>query len=470
MGTTEEENEIKFCFDCGCELEKPKRRYFGKFFCNYCYQKSFAKNICHKCGLPKRIYKTEQCCQSCLMKAMPCIRCGKVKIKIGKILEGGIACNSCASYFRKFKRCDQCGEEKKNVRIYTLTDENKKLCYQCIKLNFHEKCSICGNKELIHWCNLQGQKFCKRCALGEKVCQICYEKIPGGKRANKCDSCSYVILFGKRKNKYFQGLEPNVVALFSNLLESIHVSKGIENATRVIPHLFPVILNINKHFIRFQILPSMSEIDCWLKKSKIKHYYFILEVLHDHLSQDYESFLVSQTINRQIDKIGKDIPYYIDFKEYVFEIQNKSTQLHSQRLAITSAVMLLTFTQALGSKSLTQIIVDQFCWLYWGQRASVTGFINYINKKNNLSLCIKKEKSFKFERRKESKMRLEQQILDIFICKKNIDKNILLKKVIAYMHDIELPKELEHIDLISLMGVKDKIRLKNITFTVPIVY
>lgn len=399
---------------------------------------------------------------------MPCIHCSKTGVKIGLILDAGIVCNSCAYHFRALRICDLCGQKKRNVHIYTIIDEIKKYCYQCVKFKFHEKCTACKNKELIHYCDLQRQPYCKRCTLIEKTCQICHQRIPAGKRANKCNSCSYKILLNSRTKKALHGLEPNVMNLFECLFNHLYDHKGVENTAKVIPYLHPVILQINNYFLQYQKLPNMLSVDL-LKTSKFKHYHFILSFLHDYMSQDYKDFKVSQMISRQTNKLNKNSPHFNEFKKYIAKIQKRQITLHSKRLAITSAVMILTFTKLVGANCLCQKIVDQFCWLYWGQRASITGFINHINMTCNLSLKIKKEEYFKFEQRRESKMRLEQQILDICIELKVIDKNTLLKKILAYMHNIELPKDLEKLDLINIMSLKDKIRLRNLTFPLPLI-
>lgn len=238
------------CFACQCELETAKRKYFGKYFCNYCYQKYFIKKTCFTCEKQKRIYKSEQVCQSCLTKIMPCIHCSKTGVKIGLILDAGIVCNSCAYHFRTLKICDLCGQKKRNVHIYSLIDERKKYCYQCVKFKFHEKCTACKNKELIYYCDLQRQPYCKRCTLIEKTCQICHQQIPAGKRANKCNSCSYKILLNSRTKKALHGLEPHVMNLFECLFNHLYDHNGVENTAKVIPYLHPVILQINNYFLQ----------------------------------------------------------------------------------------------------------------------------------------------------------------------------------------------------------------------------
>ena len=171
-----------------------------------------------------------------------------------------------------------------------------------------------------------------------------------------------------------------------------------------------------------------------------------------------------EKIANQILKISITNQFYDCFTSYVEKINKKTSQLHSKRLAITSAVMFVRFVNILEKKEINQIIVDQFCWLYWGQRASLTGFINHLNIYYDLKLIIKDKGKFVFEKRRESKVRLEQQIISILLIAESTVKNHLLQKVFTYMHNIEFPDDLKNVDVVRLVSVKDSVRLKGITF------
>lgn len=109
--------------------------------------------------------------------------------------------------------------------------------------------------------------------------------------------------------------------------------------------------------------------------------------------------------------------------------------------------MLLRFVNKLKVE-MQQQHVDQFCWLYWGQRALITGVITHFNHCFDLSLKIKKQEYFQFELKRESTKRIEQQILDALSDLKKYNKNFLLRKVFTYMHNVEFSKDLEKLDFI----------------------
>ena len=81
-----------------------------------------------------------------------------------------------------------------------------------------------------------------------------------------------------------------------------------------------------------------------------------------------------------------------------------------------------------------------------------------------MKLIIKDKGKFVFEKRRESKVRLEQQIISILLIAESTVKNHLLQKVFTYMHNIEFPDDLKNVDVVRLVSVKDSVRLKGITF------
>lgn len=466
MASLKDEELEDHCFCCKNEITTVTRRYFGKLFCAYCYKVNFPKKTCKICNQEKRIFMHEEQCQSCLTDQMSCIRCKKKKVKIGKILSEGIICNSCSKYYRPLKICSECGGKRRDVHIYSLFDKNKPYCSRCVRHKFHQKCSICRNITLIFICGLDKKLFCKRCFSNVKTCKECHIPIPAGKWTNYCKDCSQKILFDKRKEEYAGCLDPIIADLFNKLSEYIRENRGEGNAARALMLLRPIFTTINNHFLISRVFPSLNLISFDIKRSEVKHKRLILSYFTVLLCQDSTEFFIKEQISKQILQIKSDNYYYECFISYTKKIMKKATLLHSKRLAITSAVILLNFINKLKVE-LEQQHIDQFCWLYWGQRASVTGFITHLNQYFDLSLKIKKQEYFQFELKRESTARIEQQILDILSNSKICNKNFLLRKVFTYMHNVEFPKDLERLDLFKIITIKDKIRLKNIEFYLP---
>ena len=464
MESIVDEIEVKICFGCKVELDIPKRKYFGKVFCDYCYQRKFIRKTCNLCQNNKRIFEQDDTCQTCLVQTLPCIRCNRIGQKIGKLVEQGIICNSCSVFFRKLRKCDECGKEKRYIHNYSLFDSQKIYCSQCIKKLFHQKCSSCKNKNFIYACNLKQDKFCKKCFLNKKYCRICHIDIPAGSWTTECRSCGAKRLFIERKEEYVKEFDPLVRSLYEAVLNILCEQKGYIIAARMVLQLSPVFKQMNRYYFEFKILPSSSLVKNELKKFKVNYTNLILKVMHDVGSRNHEEFLIKEKIANQILKISITNQFYDCFTSYVEKINKKTSQLHSKRLAITSAVMFVRFVNILEKKEINQIIVDQFCWLHWGQRASLTGFINHLNIYYDLKLIIKDKGKFVFEKRRESKVRLEQQIISILLIAESTVKNHLLQKVFTYMHNIEFPDDLKNVDVVRLVSVKDSVRLKGITF------
>ncbi|MDV4339626.1 hypothetical protein MSG81_07045 [Acinetobacter baumannii] len=115
MESIVDEIEVKICFGCKVELDIPKRKYFGKVFCDYCYQRKFIRKTCNLCQNNKRIFEQDDTCQTCLVQTLPCIRCNRIGRKIGKLVEQGIICNSCSVFLENLENVMNVGKKK----IYT---------------------------------------------------------------------------------------------------------------------------------------------------------------------------------------------------------------------------------------------------------------------------------------------------------------------------------------------------------------
>lgn len=281
MESIVDEIEVKICFGCKVELDIPKRKYFGKVFCDYCYQRKFIRKKCNLCQNNKRIFEQDDICQACLVQTLPCIRCNRIGRKIGKLVGQGIICNSCSVFFRKLRKCDECGKEKRNIHNYSLFDSQKIYCSVCVKNLFHQKCSSCKNKSFIYACNLEQDKFCKRCFLDKKYCQICHIDIPAGSWAKNCLDCGAKNLFMERKKEYVKEFDPVVRNLYEAVLNVLREQKGYIIAARMVLQLSPVFKQMNRYYFEFKVLPSSSLVKNELKKFKVNYTNLILKVMHD---------------------------------------------------------------------------------------------------------------------------------------------------------------------------------------------
>jgi len=123
--------------------------------------------------------------------ATPCLRCGKTKYTIGKTLENGTVCNSCAKYFQTYANCSECGNNMYPTSNRTLPDGTEQLlCNKCYSKHLHV-CHSCGYRRKVFAFTLQKQPLCKICAKEvTRKCKKCGKEFPAG-QGRICQTCHY---------------------------------------------------------------------------------------------------------------------------------------------------------------------------------------------------------------------------------------------------------------------------------------
>lgn len=467
MAQSKNENDLNFCFGCKVDVVHIKRKHFGKRFCDYCYQTHFIKKSCSLCQIEKRIYHLDEACQSCLVATLPCIKCQKIGRPTGKLVTDGFVCKTCSPFFRKPKQCFICKKYKRCTYNSLMDFENKRYCYQCLKSEFYEKCTSCKNQSFIYVCSVDTKNsLCQKCFLKIKECTVCQIRLPAGVRANKCKSCSDRLLFEKRKKIIKTDLQLKTISFVEELTEKLLSLKGYNLASRILVEFSPILRSIDQHYLKFNELPSAEYIVKNIEKYEISHQKSLTKLIYNLRGEDIEHLRTLEKIKKQIAKINESYPEYNVFSSYIDKIKRKNTLINSKRLAITSAAMFIEFMYVLDKNIVDQESLDQFIWLYWGQRASLTGFINHINKVQNLTLMIAPPEHFLFQKKRESTKRLEQQILSLLKDNSKSSQDIILHKVFSYMHNLEFPRILQKINVMKLLKNHDEIRLKGIVFFV----
>ncbi|MCT7511731.1 hypothetical protein [Aliarcobacter cryaerophilus] len=79
--------------------------------------------------------------------------------------------------------------------------------------------------------------------------------------------------------------------------------------------------------------------------------------------------------------------------------------------------------------------------MYYGQKATITGFINFLKNEKEIDISIQEINTLKFKSVKTSRAILKQRLLDLMRLP-NIPKNkeqLYYKTLIGYLHNIEIP-------------------------------
>lgn len=191
------------CDVCGRTVEKLTRMEDGIGYCASCYSRAFVSAPCEQCGKSFRTLpsKNEKICRKCRNKDRKCVRCGKPTPRASLTVENGVACGSCAPYFKEPKPCPLCGQ----LSLFIARDSNlgfdEPACEKC-RVKGHINCPTCGKNRRPGGKDDQGRMLCKHCyESGGKpfVCPRCgKEGLPHS--AERCRNC-YNIDVAKTKAK-----------------------------------------------------------------------------------------------------------------------------------------------------------------------------------------------------------------------------------------------------------------------------
>lgn len=169
----------KNCFHCNNKLSNWDFVYKENHYCRICYEYLFHLNTCSVCKKKKRIYKylKTPICKICEVANKPCVRCGKIKKKFGKILKDGVVCNTCYVYFKEPQKCSCCNKYSATVSNRTLLESEKRLlCGSCYNKTL-PICSSCHYRKKPFSYTLNKKPLCKACSIEEKENALSVKKL-----------------------------------------------------------------------------------------------------------------------------------------------------------------------------------------------------------------------------------------------------------------------------------------------------
>lgn len=188
------------CDCCGKAMLKAHGVYDGKGYCTACYYRMTKSVSCTDCGKPTRILEGgEAVCKSCRTKGRKCIRCGKDVPRAALTLEDGVACPSCARFFKEPRACPVCGQLSLHLSRDLKNGFTEPVCQRCRRKR-HINCPCCGKNRRPAGTTSDGRVVCKDClTLDGKpfMCPICGKE---GKRHSKrmCVDCYWLQYMERR--------------------------------------------------------------------------------------------------------------------------------------------------------------------------------------------------------------------------------------------------------------------------------
>lgn len=399
------------CDECGSTARKIIRKEANHRYCTNCYARLFKRLQCSDCGNYARINKKQpkKLCRACQLKK-PCHRCEKTHYEIGLISQFGPVCKGCSRYYRELSRCESCGNDTSIINNRVINAIKMRVCNRCAQKG-NKTCSSCGRYRKTTKTD-DGHELCKLCAeVGLSKCGVCQNPMPAG-YGLRCQACYWQDLFEKRKLINEAGFTwLSIRTHFSHFADWLQTKVGTHKAS----------ITINDHAVFFMEIDSIWDsiptyealLDQFGDKALSKKRLIFQWLGENNLITVDPKIKNNAAENRRISNllnssVQETVAYEILHKYYQELIEKhtkKQLSLKSIRLALSPAVALMNATASNipSQQNLTLFLVERP-----GQRAAITGFVNFLRNEYNaeLDLPATQDKQFQKLRRKNLELKI----------------------------------------------------------------
>lgn len=436
--------QTQMCDECGRQVLKIWRIHKNYRYCCNCYARVFKRAMCHACGNYARLnkYDSNAVCTKCL-RLRPCARCGKKPFKSGKQTEYGLVCNVCAAYFREQKPCELCGTLSNRLSKLTRLGHDLKICPKCQRAD-HATCHACKRYRLLTK-NDDGRMLCSTCLKhGEVSCFKCQQPMPAG-YGKTCEACYWKALLVKRTNINCASLKSLVlVSEFKAFAEWLGLTVGQHKAAITINRYVAFFIELD---MTFASIPNYSELVGHFGAAKLRKVELPMRWLE--LTNKITVDIATREENTEKRRIAillsrfetESIAHKLlsgYYQHLMRDLTLNKTTLRSIRLALSPSANVLSKATEMGFALPNQKVLYTYLCKSAGQRAAVSGFVNYLRKVHGIDIKLPKldAKKAQLNRRK----RLEAEMLTLMKAgKANADNREWLSVALAYFHG--LPKK-----------------------------
>lgn len=304
----------------------------------------------------------------------------------------GPVCNSCAPHFRTPEPCEACDRPTTRFSFAERSGRTLKICQSCANQD-HKTCSSCRRHRKIAFEN--GRiKLCQRChALPPGKCPKCGDDMPAG-RVKECEPCSLRARLQSRLNIAKAGLKsqnlrrdleefagwiaersgPAYAAI--KLKKYLHLFSEIGEKWDDIPSFEVLIAHFGPAVVRKNLLLFR-----WLRKSG--------RMIVDTSLRTRET--EKQSVSRLLDGFFDHSDAGALIRSYHGHLlEGRSRGPRALRLALSPVSAFLKFIGGKSRETLTQKNLDRFLQEKPGQRAALTGFVNFLRREFKYDLSIKR--------------------------------------------------------------------------------
>ncbi len=439
------------CDSCGELLTNWDYRYRGKHYCRKCYDIDFSLQICTVCGRQRKISIdfTIPICKICQVKDKPCIRCGKIEYTNGKITPDGPVCNSCSKYFRAPKQCMSCGTFSLSVSNRNLSNGiTKQVCRSCYNKTL-AICYRCGKQRKAYAYDENAHPICEICATeGDRECSQCGKLFPAGK-GKICRECTYENTLQRKMKFGSRALSFYMSDLYVQFAEWLKQRRGVLFAAVHLNRYLPYFLKLDDLAERLGRIPVYTEVVAELTVAITRANLLVTLFLDQK-----KMILIDRKVQEEYANIDMITRYCERFEEgtwaqkaidgYLQKLECKSakTSIRSIRLAIGSAANLVSYAECLGELRISTSVLYGYLWKYPGQRSSITGFVNYLNKQYYLNIEVPEWRHPELLSPAKGRMHLKQVLIDLLRLSDTNEKykKRLIQTAISYLHGVNIPE------------------------------
>lgn len=346
------------------------------------------------------------------------------------------------------KICLQCNCSKNNVFNRTLNNEILLLCDKCYRKCL-DICSLCRRHTITFTYSKENRAICKKCFTEPfRICKICKNKFPAG-RGRICYECSCFHSLSKKVSMLNLILSEFTNLFFEQFTWWLTKRKGIKYSSCFIQKYFIFFYKIDRLANTLNKFPTYLDLLKHFKVSFTRKYLLVMIFLNEHnlikineKTKELHSNL--NIIGSYLNYFNKNSSNYLIIHSYYEYLQqkylsNKTTQ-RSIRLALTPAIKLLEYKKYFDISRLNDNIIDGYLRIYPGQKNSLTGFINYLNKKFNYNLSSINNLTYTLESSASRKKQLQLRL--IYLLKKEkltiLQQKRLINISLEYFHRIKI--------------------------------
>lgn len=442
------------CSSCSDVLTNWDYRYRGKRYCRKCYDINFKLQVCSVCERQRKIAIDLKIsvCKTCQAKDKPCIRCGKTEYTPGKITGDGPVCNSCSKYFRAPKTCISCGTVSITVSNRNFSDGTAKLvCGLCYNKTL-PICYSCGKQRKAYTCDENAHPICEICTTeGERECSQCCKPFPAG-QGKICRDCTYENTLHRKARFGSEALSPYMSELYVRFGEWLKQRRGVLFAAIHLNRYLPYFSKLDDLSERLDRIPvyaeAVAELTVAMTRTNLLVTFFLNEegiiVLDRQVQEEYANIDMIARYRERFEA-GTWAQKVIDgyYEQLASKPLNK-TSIRSVRLAIGTAANFLSYSEDMEEVRISTKGLHGYLWKYPGQKSSITGFVNYLNRYHSLNLEMPKWKHPELSSPRQGRMQLKQILIDLLRTSDGSKeyKNRLIRIAIAYLHSVDIPENI----------------------------